>query len=588
MIFRLDTGGPPFVGFLLEIVSVPSFRSLKLGNRLLLGYAGILMLLVILAWASIDKVKGISEDLTTVNEINSVKQRYAINFRGSVHDRAILLRDVVLVDDAADLRATLDGIEQRAVAYATSARAMDAMFDGKTAVTPDEREILAGIKQTEARTLPLIAEVVRLRLAAQGEAARSLLMRDARLAFVEWLSRINTFIDLEENKNHIIGQSAQEVARDFGKLMIALCSGALLIGAAISYWSLRSVRPLRHLANIMRRLAAGDLTLEVPATKRRDEIGQMASAVLVFQNSMIQAERLTSEQEQIKLAGAEAHKAAMSKTADAFEAKIGSLVSMLSAGATELQATAQSMSSTASQTNQRASMVAASAEEASTGVQTVAAAAEELSASISEISRQVAHSSKITDQAVIDAQRTNVIVQALSEGAEKIGHVVGLISTIAGQTNLLALNATIEAARAGDAGKGFAVVASEVKSLASQTAKATQEIGAQIALIQSATKEAVDAIRAIVGTIAEVSSIAMSIAAAVEEQGAATGEIARNVQQTAQAAQDATLNIGGVSHAANSTGAAATQVLGAANGLSQQSKQLAIEVNSFIQEVRVA
>jgi methyl-accepting chemotaxis protein len=271
-----------------------------------------------------------------------------------------------------------------------------------------------------------------------------------------------------------------------------------------------------------------------------------------------------------------------------FEEKVGEVTGVLASAATELQVTAQSMSFTATQTNQQATVVAAAAEEASTGVQTVAAAAEELTASISEISRQVAHSSTITNRAVVDAQRTNVIVQALSEGAEKIGHVVGLISTIAGQTNLLALNATIEAARAGDAGKGFAVVASEVKSLASQTAKATEEIGAQITQIQSATKEAVDAIRAIVGTIMEVSSIAMSIAAAVEEQRTATGEIARNVQQTAQAAQDVTVNIGSVSQAANDTGAAANQVLGAASGLSQQSEQLAAEVNSFIAGVRAA
>ncbi len=567
---------------------MPFFRSLKLGRRLLLGYAGILTLLITLASVSIGKVEGISADLTTVNQINSVKQRYAINFRGSVHDRAILLRDVVLVDNSADLRATLDGIEQRAAAYAASAKAMDAMFNANIAVTAHEREILAGIKQTEERTLPLIAEVVRLRLATQAEAAHSLLMRDARPAFVEWLGHINKFIDLEEEKNHVVGQSAQQAAQNFGMLMVALCGGALLLGAAIGYWSILSVRPLRHLANVMRSLAAGDLNVDVPAAERRDEIGQMSSTVLVFRDSMIRVAQLASEQENMKVATAAAQKAAMNTTANAFEAKIGGLVSQLSAGATELQTTARSMSSTASQTNQQATMVAAAAHEASAGVQTLAAAAEELTLSISEISRQVAHSSKITDRAVTDANRTNVIVQALSDSAEKIGHVVGLITNIAGQTNLLALNATIEAARAGDAGKGFAVVASEVKNLANQTAKATEEIGAQIAQIQSATKEAVDAIHSIVGTITEVSSIAMHVAAAVEEQGAATAEIARNVQQTAQAAQDVTVNIGGVSQAAKDTGAAADQVLGAASGLSQQSEQLAAEVNDFVAGVRAA
>jgi methyl-accepting chemotaxis protein len=285
---------------------------------------------------------------------------------------------------------------------------------------------------------------------------------------------------------------------------------------------------------------------------------------------------------------AAAQKTAMSQTADAFEAKVGSLVSMLSSGATELQATAQSMSATATQTNQQATTVAAAAEEASAGVQTVAAAAEELTSSIHEIGRQVAQSAKITAKAVEDARRTDTIVRALADGAQKIGDVVQLITNIAAQTNLLALNATIEAARAGDAGKGFAVVASEVKSLATQTARATEEIGAQIAQIQSATGEAVKAIKAIGATIDEVNVIASNIASAVEEQGAATAEIARNVQQTAASTQEVTAIIAGVSRAANDTGAAAGQVLGAASDLSRQAEQLTNEVNNFVVGVRAA
>jgi methyl-accepting chemotaxis protein len=363
-------------------------------------------------------------------------------------------------------------------------------------------------------------------------------------------------------------------------LLIVVIAMAWLIGRGIA-------RPVQLLTGAMTCLAASDWNTEVPGTARKDELGTMARTVEVFKTNGIEAARMTAEQGADR-AVKDQRTIRMDALVQGFEEKVGEVTGVLASAATELQVTAQSMSFTATQTNQQATVVAAAAEEASTGVQTVAAAAEELTASISEISRQVAHSSTITNRAVVDAQRTNVIVQALSEGAEKIGHVVGLISTIAGQTNLLALNATIEAARAGDAGKGFAVVASEVKSLASQTAKATEEIGAQITQIQSATKEAVDAIRAIVGTIMEVSSIAMSIAAAVEEQRTATGEIARNVQQTAQAAQDVTVNIGSVSQAANDTGAAANQVLGAASGLSQQSEQLAAEVNSFIAGVRAA
>ncbi|MGI3776958.1 MAG: methyl-accepting chemotaxis protein [Janthinobacterium lividum] len=348
-----------------------------------------------------------------------------------------------------------------------------------------------------------------------------------------------------------------------------------------------AIRPLRGLTATMVRLADQDLAVAVDDTDRGDEIGGMARAVQVFKDNMIRgngaAAAATAEQR-----AKESRAGMVEALVRDFEGKIGGLVSTLSGGATELQSTARSMSSNAGETSQRATMVAAAAEEASVGVQTVAAAADELTASIGEISRQVAHSSLITEQAVVGARRTNDIVQALLEGAERIGHIVGLITNIAGQTNLLALNATIEAARAGDAGKGFAVVASEVKGLAQQTAKATEEIGGQIAQIQSATREAVEAIRAIVGTITEVSTIATSIAAAVEEQGAATGEIARSVQQTAQAAQGVTVNIGGVSQAAEDTGAAVSQVLGTASGLSQRSQQLAAEVSSFVAGVRAA
>ena len=363
-----------------------------------------------------------------------------------------------------------------------------------------------------------------------------------------------------------------------GLIGIAL---AILVGLSIT-------RPIGRLAAIMCGLAEGRLELDVPDCTRRDEIGGMAQAVQVFKNNMIRADQLTREQEQLKVTAAEAQKAAMSKTADAFEAKVGSLVSMLSSGASELQATAQSMSATATQTNQQAMTVAAAAEEASAGVQTVAAAAEELSASIHEISRQVAQSATITGKAVEDTRRTDGIVRALADGAQKIGDVIQLISGIAAQTNLLALNATIEAARAGDAGKGFAVVASEVENLATQTAKATEDIGAQIRQMQDATGEAVQAIKSIGATIEEVNVIASNIAAAVEEQGAATAEIARNVQQTAASTEEVTATIAGVSQAANETGAAAGLVLGAASGLSQQAEQLTTEVNDFVAGVRAA
>ncbi len=398
--------------------------------------------------------------------------------------------------------------------------------------------------------------------------------------FVPWNIAIfsGAYIDdIDANFWHVVG-------REFlisGALFILATFGSLLLNSDIT----RSVNRLRM---AMGKLAKNELEIDVPGTDRADEVGQMAAAVMVFKESMVSARLLVAEQQEHKLRAAAEQKAAMNQTADAFEAKVGFLVSMLSSGATELQATAQSMSATANQTNQQATTVAAAADEASAGVQTVAAAAEELTASIHEISRQVAQSAKITGKAVGEARRTDAIVRALAEGAQKIGDVVQLITGIAAQTNLLALNATIEAARAGDAGAGFAVVASEVKSLARQTAQATEEISAQIRQIQDATGEAVQAIKAIGATIEEVNVIASNIAAAVEEQGAATAEIARNVQQTAASTQEVTATIAGVSQAADDTGGAAEQVLNAASGLSQQADQLTNEVNDFVAGVRAA
>jgi ABC-type transporter Mla subunit MlaD len=271
-----------------------------------------------------------------------------------------------------------------------------------------------------------------------------------------------------------------------------------------------------------------------------------------------------------------------------FEDKTAVLVGVVASAATELEATARSMAATTGETTAQATNVTAAIQAASVNVQTVASAAEELSASIGEISRQVAQSAEIADRAVQDANRTDAIVKTLAEGAQKIGDVVGLISTIAGQTNLLALNATIEAARAGEAGKGFAVVASEVKSLANQTAKATEDISHQVAQIQNATKEAVSAIEAISETIGEVSRIAASIAAAVEEQGAATQEIARNVHEAATGTHDVSVNIAGVSQGATDTGSAASQVLTAAGELSTQAERLSGDVQRFVSDVKAA
>lgn len=274
--------------------------------------------------------------------------------------------------------------------------------------------------------------------------------------------------------------------------------------------------------------------------------------------------------------------------ADKFERQVLQLTESLAAASAELEATAQSMTNATAQSNQKAMTVAAAAEQASAGVQTVASAAEELTASIAAINRQVKKSYESTEKAVSDARRTEEIVHTLAEGAEKVGNVIGLITQIAGKTNMLALNATIEAARAGEAGKAFEVVATEVKSLATQTAKATDEIAAQITEIQEATRQAVDAIQGITGIINELGTIATEITESMEQQSQATIDISRNVQQTAQATQEVSINIVAVSQSAETTGTAANEVFSSAAGVSEKAVDLRSQITHFVEEIRAA
>jgi methyl-accepting chemotaxis protein len=369
----------------------------------------------------------------------------------------------------------------------------------------------------------------------------------------------------------------------------ALVGAALLLVVSMSLLLGRSIlQPIAGMTAAMRKIAEGDIATAIPARERSDEVGAMAQSVQIFKDNMIEAVRLRGEQEELKLLGEADKKGLLGKLADDFESGVRRSLDTLAGAASEMKATSTSMSATAEEASLQATTVAAVAEQATANVQTVAAATEELSASVSEIGRQVTQSTQIAGQAVEEANRTNVTVQGLSAAAQKIGDVVKLISAIASQTNLLALNATIEAARAGEAGKGFAVVATEVKSLASQTAKATEEISAQVAAMQGATAEAVQAIEGIGGTIGAINEIATAIAFAVEQQGSATLEIARNVHEAAQGTGKVSSNILGVNQAAGKTGVAASQVLASAEQLSGQAAQLRADVDRFLVNIRAA
>jgi methyl-accepting chemotaxis protein len=361
---------------------------------------------------------------------------------------------------------------------------------------------------------------------------------------------------------------------------LAVAGLGLAVGRGVS-------RPIAGMTDAMSRLAQGDQTVAVPGVGRGDELGRMADAVQVFKESMVRADTLAAEQKAAQ-ERRNRRQEAIEQQIKTFDESVATTLGQLGSASSELHATAESMATTTADTSRQATAAAAASEQASTNVQTVASAAEELSSSIAEISRQVAESAKIAGQAVDDASRTNAKVQTLAEAAQKIGDVVKLINDIAGQTNLLALNATIEAARAGEAGKGFAVVASEVKSLATQTAKATDDIAAQIKAIQGATNDSVQAIEGITGTIGRINEIATTIASAVEEQGAATQEIARSVQQASAGTMEASSNIIGATQAASATGQAASEVQTAAGNMSQQGDRLRTAIDSFLAAIRAA
>jgi len=497
------------------------------------------------------------EASSAFNGARAAAWRFAVT--SEPEQRALTAQEMTLATDAL----------KRARALATE-KQVRAGVDGLVAAADRFKNLTEDAVKTEEakrrvlteQVLPAAKEIgVRLTKAVAFANEYALSRRDELLANLTWVGNV--------------------------AIMVGMLVVLMLIGSAL-FSVLSIARPIRRIGEVLLELANGNKAVEIPYTERGDEVGDNARAARTFKDNLIRIEQMEAEQKDLQAAAAAQRKAEMIKLADAFQAAVGGIVNTVSSASSQLEAAAGTLSGTAEETQQLSGMVASASEEASANVGAVASAAEEMSASVTEISRQVHDSSRIAGDAVKQAERTDVRINELLQAAGRIGDVVKLITAIAEQTNLLALNATIEAARAGESGRGFAVVASEVKALAAQTAKATDEISAQITGMQAATQDSVSAIKEIGATITHIADIATTIAATVEEQGAATAEIARNVSEAAKGTAEVAEKITQVNRGANATGSASTQVLASARLLSKESSNLKTEVENFLNTVRAA
>ncbi len=592
-------------------------RNMMIGQRLALGFGVLLAMLVGLALISQNRVSAISRSLTVINDVNSVKQRFSINFRGSVHNRSIAIRDVTLVEPA-ELPAIVAEIESLTATYAKSSGPLDELMASGKGVTPDEESILASIKSTETQTLPIIADIIHLQQNGQATAAHAELMMRARPLFVKWLAQINQFIDLEEAKNRAEGAHARAMASGFVWLILVVCALGLALGATVAVWSLRSIRTLIPLADVMKRMAGGDLTGDVPGSERSDEVGAMAAAVEVFRESGIARTRLEAEAQDFqrnldgRLRDMEADHTLSSKTqkqvvetmatalsrladgdlsvrvADAVHEDYKTLVNDFNSAVSSLETTLQNVRETVASVSGGSDEISSASEDLSRRTERQAASLEETAAALDEITATVrktaqgaAHARDVVGQAQADTELSGQVVRdavgamsAIESSARQIGNIIGVIDEIAFQTNLLALNAGVEAARAGDAGRGFAVVASEVRALAQRSAEAAKEIKA---LISASSQE----VGRGVGLVGQTGQALTTIMTQIREINGVVGEIASSAAEQATGLHEVNTAVNQMDQVTQQNAAMVEQSTAAAHKLLTESKGLMDLVSRF-------
>ncbi len=560
-----------------------ALTNLSIKTRALLAFGLMISLFAILSLAAFILMGRMSDATTkiTTDSLPSVQAAGEIKFWNG-RTRFVLAR--AILSPTAEGRAK--GIEDLTSAHETLSGNVETYR--KLISSKEEEKLLNEVTKPREEYDTEINKVIGL-IKADAD------LKTIGAAFTATATQFNAICDAIDKLTEFNAAAAQKTEQtasssyNVAVVTLIVVTGLALVVALASLYMVTSTiaTPIINITEVMSVLARGNKQVQIPYADRKDEVGSMAGAVDVFKQNMIKNDEMVVAQE-VERKAKEVRSEKIAQRTASFDNVIKLVLGTVSSASEQMENSAQTMQAAAEETNVQSTAVAAASEQASTNVQTVAAATEELSSSILEISRQVAESTQIVAQAVREATETKELVRSLDTTAGKIGQVVALITDIAEQTNLLALNATIEAARAGEAGKGFAVVASEVKNLATQTAKATEEIGSQINGIQGATKSSVSAIERIFVTIEKVNGISTTIAAAVEEQGAATKEIARNVEQAASGTREVSTNIVGVTQAASETGQVSTQVLEAAKELARQSTTLRSEVDTFLLDIKAA